>query len=58
MDQQEESSSAHSSLTRGPENDQDLMRSLMAGQAGVDVSALDYQMLSWDEVEDSKKVRS
>ena len=45
------------SPVQGPGDDEDLMLSLMAGQAAVDVGLEGYRIMSWEEVEDSKKVR-
>ena len=45
-----------SSPAQGPGDDEDLMLSLMAGQASVDVGLEGYRIMSWEEVEDSKKV--
>ncbi|KAL7416620.1 Up-regulated during septation-domain-containing protein [Mrakia frigida] len=44
-----------SSPAQGHDNDEDLMLSLMAGQASVDVGIEGYRIMSWEEVEDSKK---
>jgi len=46
-----------SSPAQGHDNDEDLMLSLMAGQASVDVGIEGYRIMNWEEVEDSKKVR-
>ena len=47
-----------SSPVQGPGDDEDLMLSLMAGQASVDVGIEGYRIMGWEEVEDSKKVSS